>query len=230
MASSSRGRHRAPAVALPGQRQHRVGARVDVPVDAAGGVHAQERERRVGHRVDQPAHQRSGPVGEPRVLAAERHDPHAGVGARRAGQLVAVQARARDDLGAEQVRPVAADDDVAAAALQRRDRTAEVDLPALLDDELAELLGDRAVVADPGGRHPQRGDPAHVRLVRPHPGLVQLVVLDAVGVPAPRELRHPGQLLGLGGDDELAAHLVRAGRAPGRTRRSPRTPPRPAAP
>jgi hypothetical protein len=79
-----------------------------------------------------------------------------------------------------------------------------VDLPALLDDELAQLLGDRPVVADPGGRHPQRGDPAHVRLVRPHARRVELVVLDAVGVAAADELLHPRQLVGLGGDHELA--------------------------
>ena len=144
-----------------------------------------------------------------RVLAAERHDPHAGVGARGTGQLVAVQARARHHLGAEQVRPVAAHHDVGAAAPERRDRPPEVDLPALLRDELAELLRDEAVVADAGRRHPQRGDAPHVRLVRTHPGRVQLVVLHAVGVAAAGELGHPRQLLGIRRDDELAAHLVR---------------------
>jgi hypothetical protein len=119
-----------------------------------------------------------------------------------------MQARARHDLGAEQLRPVAADHHVGAAADQAGDRPAEVDLPTLLHEELAELLGDRPVVADPGGGHPQRGDPAHVRLVRPHARLVELVVLDAVGLAAAGELFHPRQLGGLRGDHELAAHLV----------------------
>ena len=47
----------APLVALAGEREHRVRADVDVAVDPAGEVNAEERELRVGHRVHEAAHE-----------------------------------------------------------------------------------------------------------------------------------------------------------------------------
>src|SRR5580765_1912697 len=92
--------HLAPAVALPGEREDGVGAGMDVAVDAAGEVHAEERERRVRDGIDQSADERGGVGREVVVLTAERDDPHVVDRLRvaeRAGQGVCVQPGAVDD-------------------------------------------------------------------------------------------------------------------------------------
>ena len=94
------------AVALPGQGQYRVRARLYRAVDSPGEVYAQEWELRVRHRG------RSGPCTKSRrlrayrkILAPEGDDPQAGFDAHHARHPIRVQAGAVDDAACRDLAP-----------------------------------------------------------------------------------------------------------------------------
>src|SRR5207244_3483804 len=67
--------HASEPVALAGEREDGVRARLDVAVDGPREVDAEERELGVGDRIDEAAHERASLGPEQVVLARERDDP-----------------------------------------------------------------------------------------------------------------------------------------------------------
>ncbi|CAK7287050.1 hypothetical protein SGPA1_50016 [Streptomyces misionensis JCM 4497] len=199
------GAHDAPAVPLPGQCRHRVGADVHHAVDAPGQMDAEERERRVRHRVHQAPYQ-LGP-GQLVVLPAERHDPHTRVVPGQPGQFVAVQS------GAVHQHPAAHDvpgrgahgHAALGAPVHPHHPGAVADLGTR---GLGEPPGDRREVAHARGAHVDRGQSAHLGLVLGDLGGAQLPHRYAVLPAALHQGVQPGQLRALGGDDQLAGDGV----------------------
>ena len=177
---------------------------------ALGEVDAQEREARVGHRVDHPLGQ-VGLLGlQLEVVAPERHDLRALVGAGHRGHAVGLEAGAGDQ--------VAGRDDLVKGGLEQHpvvlaadagDLVAGQDLAAELGDVVGVVPGDLAPVDDAGLGREDALDAGAVRL-----DLADLLWADhpdagdAVGGGAVPEVLEPRQLRLLDGDDQLAALLV----------------------
>ncbi len=194
-----------PPVPLAGERRHRVRPDVHAAADPPGQMHPQEGERRIRHRIHQPPHQL-----RPRqvvVLAPERNDPHPRIVPGQPRDPVALQARA--------VHQHTPPHDHARRGPHRDPRRAprdEVHGPAVDDlrpGGLGQLLRHLPVVHDPGGPDMDRRKALHLRLVLRDLRRPQLPDRDAVLPPPLHERMQPRQLLPLGGDDQLAGHLVR---------------------
>jgi hypothetical protein len=174
-------------------------------------VHAEERERRVGHRVDE-AVDKGGRLGHEGVVApAERHDARIRRSSGHPRQAVGIDTAAGDDsVGYEKgVRRVQAD----RGAVRRPDLlngAGGVDRRAAVHDLLRHRPRDVAKVDDSGGGGMQGPHPAHGRLY-----LVELVLVEqphlrhAVLRRAREELVQTRNLRLVGGDDDLAAAIVR---------------------
>ena len=80
-----------PAIALPSQGQHGVGAGVDAAVEASGEVHAEERKPGIGNRVDQTPDQVGRRPNHVQVLAPEGQDAGVGSRARASGHPVCME-------------------------------------------------------------------------------------------------------------------------------------------
>ena len=90
--------HRAEVIALAREGEDRVRPRLDVAVDGAGEVHAEEGELGVGHRVDEVPDEGPALLLQHVVLAAEGNDPDLGVDAHQRRDAVGVQPRAVDEV------------------------------------------------------------------------------------------------------------------------------------
>ena len=83
------------------------------------------------------------------------------------------------------------------------------DVDASGHEQPSELLGDESEVADPGRRDVERGDRPHVGFESSQLGEGELGDVDAVVATTPCELGQARELVGPGGDHDLATHLVR---------------------
>ena len=169
---------------------------MDVAVDPAGRVHAEERERRIGHRVDQPADQVGGGCTHVRVLAPERDDPNLRIGAGGRRQFVAPQSGARHRLTCQQLATWPTDDHFVAAPVEGVHRVVGEDLDAGVGEQPPELFSDETEVADAGRRHVEGGNRPYVRFVPSELVERELIDRDAVEAATANELRHPRQLVG----------------------------------
>ena len=198
------------AVALALQGEHRVRPGQDASTHLLRQVDAQERQRRIRHGVDETVHRRSATDGELTVLAAERHDDDAGVGARQAGDAITVQTGAVDGEACHGRAAPGVEDDLGAAAGDGHDARPGAHLPAVPRQAPRQGGRDGGVVGHGGGGHMQRAQTAAGRLDLAQPlGADQRQSRDAVRGTAAVDLRQTRQLALFGRHDDLAAAPVR---------------------
>ena len=206
------------AVALPRERQDRVGTHLHAAVDRRGEVHSQEWEPGVGHGIDESLDQGLPVLREAVVLAPERHDPDrflhavpdAGGEPRGHGRHpVHEQSGAVDEgaglhrvQGGLQHEPPGRPGDAGQLAGRPDDASQGAELPRVRAGHLPE-------VDDPGERGVEGAQAGAVGLDLPQLlGSDHADPFDAVGPGPSVQLLQARDLLRAGGDDDLAAEVV----------------------
>ena len=191
------------------QRQHGVRPRFDAAARHAREVHAEKRKARIGHRVDQVLHEKLAFGRQRRVLASERHDAHARINAARARHAVGVEPGTIHEHSARERPGGGVERDARALAPRLTQPHSRADRRAAATNAPRVGLAHVGVVDDSRLRDEQRGLAADMRLARAdfvggqpaHAG-------QAVGDAAALEFAQALDLVGLGGDHDLAAALV----------------------
>lgn len=182
-----------------------------LPVDVLGDVHAQEGQIRVGDGVDHAAQTRCRSGLQSEVGAAERDDLRVARGAGLAGQAVRPQPGADDDR-ARGDRPCGGVHRGRSGAVDETDRDAVADLDTAGHEFRSDRPGDQAIVDDAGVRGVKCLQPNGIRFDRGDlVGADTAQARHRVGEAASFEIVQAGQFVGVEGNDELAAPLIRDG-------------------
>ncbi len=137
-------------VAFAGEGKDGVGAAFDHTAHAAGEVNAEKRVLRIGDGVDQHFHEMLAFRAEGVEFAAKGNDQGGWFGAAEAGDAVAVEASAVDDLSCREFAGCCFDDCPIRVAADGRCAGGGDDAAAALGDDVGESAGDLAVIDDTG--------------------------------------------------------------------------------
>jgi len=197
-------------IAFTGEGENGIGSGFDSAIDVQREMDAEEGEARIGNWIDEPTTEVTFLGHDLVVFAAERYDLQIELGSGHVTDAIALESGAVDDVTRMEFLVAAAEDGDAVGAFESVDSCAEANFATSCDDKFGVFFRNETVIRDSCAGNMDGANARGVGLDLAQSGSIEHAQSwNAVGDTAPIEFFEAGEFGFFGGDDDLAADLVR---------------------